>query len=229
MLQMIEEYCKAYESNWELEDFYHVKKLLGQTRICFVPIVNPDGFEVGNKGYKAIRNPIYRQMLRMQDIPPGEFTFNARYIDLTKNFPTNYYKRKWIHQEPGSENETKALIRIFQEYKSRGLLSFCQAEKRILYYKQPQSFAYNQKSYRLARHLQNRTNYRLEKYNFEPKGKKYNSTGSPEQFYGEITKQPSLLIEQPASGQEENSREQMEQKYKELYILPLEYIFSLDE
>lgn len=226
LLRAMEEYCKAYESSWELEEFYDVKKLLEKTRICFIPVVNPDGFEVGYKGYKAIRNPIYRQMLRMQDIPPEEFTCNARSIDISKNFPTNYYKRKWIHQEPGSENETKALIRIFQEYKSRGLLSFCQEEKRILYYKQPQSFVYNQKSYRLARHLQNRTNYRLEKYHYEQRGKKYNSTGSPEQFYSEVIKQPSLLIQQPTAVLEEAIREQ---EYRELYILPLEYIFSLDE
>ena len=57
-------------------------------------------------------------------------------------------------QQPASENETKALIRIFQEYPSCGLLSFDHFRNRILYFKQSKSFAANQKSYRLARHLQ---------------------------------------------------------------------------
>lgn len=220
-LYMIQQYCKAYESNWELEELYCVKKLLDQIRICVIPVLNPDGFEIGINGYKAVRNPIYRQMLRMNNIPLKEFAGNARGVDLRKNFPTSYYVRKRIHQEPASENETKALIRIFQEYESQGLLFFCQSEKKIIFYSTAQTFACNQKSYRLARHLQNKSNYRLKKKTYETGNRKPVSTGSPEQYYGEITKQPSLLIEQPPFLSEKYS--------KKISILPLEYLFSLLE
>lgn len=221
LLHMAQEYCKAYESNWQLEEFYDVKQLLDQVRICLIPVLNPDGFEISVNGYKAIRNPIYRQMLRMKSTPLDEFTGNARGVDLRKNFPTSYYVRKRIHQEPASENETKALIRIFQEYNSSGLLSFCQSEKKIIFYGAAKAFSYNQKSYRLARHLQNKSNYRLEKKTYETVNRKQVSSGSPEQYYGEITKQPSLMIEQPSV---------ISEKYgKELSVLPLEYIFSLLE
>lgn len=154
LVQMAEEYCQSCECDWMMDEYYRVRRLLAYVRICFIPLLNPDGCEICRNGYTAIRNPIFRQMLRMQKFPHEEFFCNARGIDLGKNFPTNYYVRKQIHQEPASENETKALIHILQEYKSAGLLSFGLSGKKIIYCRQNKSHAYNQKSYRMARHLQ---------------------------------------------------------------------------
>ena len=116
-------------------------------KICFIPLLNPDGYEIYEKDFYAIRNPIYRQMLRMQEIPCKEFICNSRGVNLRKNFPTQYYRRKQIHSQPASENETKALIKVFQENTGRGLLSFGYSERQIVYFRQSQSFAANQKSY----------------------------------------------------------------------------------
>lgn len=232
LLQMAVEYCQAYECGWLLEDFYDLRELLDKVRICFIPLLNPDGYEVCGRGYTVIHNPIYRQMLRMQNIPCEEFNANARGMDIRRNFPTNYYTRRRIHQEPASENETKALIRIFQEYKSCGLLSFCQSEKKIVYYRQLQGFAFNQRSYRLARHLQKRSSYRLEKTQApEPSQgrQRVRSTGTPEQFYAETIKQPSLMIETPSAVYDGSEQERRSKKdYQEIHLLPLEYIYSLN-
>ena len=46
LIQMAEEYCRAYECGWQLEEFYEVKKLLDKIRICFLPLLNPDGYEI---------------------------------------------------------------------------------------------------------------------------------------------------------------------------------------
>ena len=69
LLKMAGEYCRAYECGWKLDEFYEVKKLLDKIRICLIPILNPDGYEIRQNGFGAIRNPVYRQMLRMQSIP----------------------------------------------------------------------------------------------------------------------------------------------------------------
>ncbi|MDO4275958.1 MAG: M14 family zinc carboxypeptidase [Eubacteriales bacterium] len=232
LVQMALEYCQAYECHWLLDDFYDVHELLDKVRICMIPVLNPDGFDACGRGYTAVRNPIYRQMLRMQNTPCEEFYYNARGMDIRKNFPTAYYTRKRINQEPASENETKALIRIFQEYKSRGLLSFCQSEKKIVYYRQSQGFAFNQRSYRLARHLQKRSCYRLEKCQAADSAQgrgRIRSTGTPEQFYAETVKQPSLMIETPAVfGDTPELEQRCKKDYQEIHLLPLEYIYSLD-
>ena len=65
LLEMIREYARAWECNWKLEEIYDAGELLKKWRFCFIPILNPDGYEIYNKDYFVIRNPIYRQMLRI--------------------------------------------------------------------------------------------------------------------------------------------------------------------
>ena len=233
LVRMTEEYCRAYECGWKLDEFYEVQRLLDQIRICMIPVLNPDGYEICRRGYPAVRNPIYRQMLQMQNIPYEEFSGNARGVCISGNFPARGCVRRRISQEPASENETKALIRIFQEYCSRGLLSFSQMEKRILYYRKPQGVSYNQRTYRLARHLKNKTKYRLLNESVrrsERHGDSFYGSGSAEQFYGEITRQPALVVQLPPQPPDRvQNTERISQDYDEIHTLPLEYIFSLLE
>ena len=130
LLSIAKDYCRSYESNWTIGESYEVRKLLDKVRICMIPMLNPDSYEICEYGYGAIHNPIHRQMLKMQDRPVEEYECNARGIDLRRNFPTNYYQRKRVNQEPASENETRALISIFQEYSSLGLLTSFTADRR---------------------------------------------------------------------------------------------------
>ena len=219
------EYCKTYECKWSLQELYEVHKLLDKTRLCIIPSANPDGYEIFRRGYNAVRNPIFRQMLKMQDVPCDEFVCNARGMDPALNFPTSCCTRKKIHQQPASENETKALIRIFQEYGGRGLLVFCSYGKKVIYYRQDQGFANNQRCYRLARHLKKCSDGRLERLSAGCETHMRNrSTGRPEQYYGEVIRQPAFRIELPLG---ENTKEAEKKVLRELMLLPLEYIYSL--
>ncbi len=130
LVEMAEIYCRAYEADRELEELYRVRKLLDEIRLCMIPLLNPDGYEVCGRGCSAVRNPINRQMLKMQMIPSGSFYSNSRGINLRQNFPTFDYVKARIGRQCGSENETRALMRIFQEYDSAGLLSFCGWEQK---------------------------------------------------------------------------------------------------
>ena len=226
----MKEYTRAWECGWKLEEIYDLRDLFEKWTICFVPILNPDGYEIYENDFFAIRNPIYRQMLRMQEVSCKEFTGNARGTELRKNFPTGYYRRKQIHQQPASENETKALVRLFQDDPGRGLLSFGYAGKRIVYFRQSQAFTANQKSYRMARHLQKCSASDMDKKNFhledvEPAGRQ--GYGSPEQFYTEICHQPAFRIEVPCENEVHAASIEKKTEYREIHTLPLEYIFSL--
>ena len=228
LLKMIQEYAKYWECGWKLEELYDVRELLQKWKICFVPLLNPDGYEIYNKGFQAVRNPIYRQMLKMQGVPCTDFFCNGRGVDLKENFPTSYYRRKQIYQQPASENETKALVSVFQEYPGRGLLSFGYSEKRIIYFKQPGSFTTNQKCYRLARHMQKLGDFSVEKWKAAremPSVQKESGTGSPEQFFSELCKNPAFRIEIPE--REEYAEGESEREYREIHTLPLEFLFSL--
>lgn len=69
LTRMALELCRIYECNWTVDELYEVKKLLDQTRLCIIPVVNPDGYEICRKGYNTVRNPIFRQMLKMRMFP----------------------------------------------------------------------------------------------------------------------------------------------------------------
>lgn len=219
------ELCQNYECDWTLQELYEVRKLLDQTRLCIIPVANPDGYEICRKGYGAIRNPIFRQMLKMQDLPLDEFVCNARGMNLELNFPTTFCSRKKIHQQPASENETRALIRVFQEYGGRGLLVFCGSGKKILYYRQDQRFSTGQRCYRLARHLKKCTDGRLERMSADEENCSVRkSTGRAERFYGEAIRQPAFRLEIPLS---DRDRETGKKETQELMRIPLEYLYSL--
>ena len=73
LLSIAKEYCKSYENNWIIGDSYEVRKLLDRVRICVIPMLNPDSYEICEYGYGAIHNPLQRQMLIMQDNPVEEY------------------------------------------------------------------------------------------------------------------------------------------------------------
>ena len=108
-------------------------------------------------------------------------------------------------------------------------MSFSYSEKQIVYFRQSQSFAANQKSYRLARHLQKQAGLNADKAKYhlddvEPTGKR--GYGSPEQFYAEICRQPAFRIEIPRRSRG-NEMVPDPTEYEEMHTLPLEYLFSL--
>lgn len=227
LLKMAEEYCVAYESNWKIHDFYEVRPLLDQTALCVIPLVNPDGYEIAGKGFGVIQNPIYRQMLRMKEVPYEEWKGNARGVDINRNFPCASYRKQQVHEEPASENETRALIRIMQELKSVGYLDFHSRGKVIYYYRQAMSPRFNQKSYRLARHLQKLSSYRLGRKEEEMKGPK--EGGNSVQYYAEFLKHPAITVETIREDAAfPLSSGYQKEAYREIHVLPLEYLFSLD-
>lgn len=231
LASMASEYGKAYESGWMLEDFYEVQKLLDEIRICLIPVLNPDGYEICSRGFHVLRNPIYRQMLRMQDQPWQNFSGNARGVRLNENFPTEYYRRRHYQEQPGSENETKSLIRVFQENESEGLLSFRRDKGRIGCLSPRNSVRCRQKGFRLARHLKRYLDYPVVRFAYEESRVQKKETesvmGAAEQYYTEITRQPALTIEIPFLDSGKECQKDKDRGYEEIRLLPLEYIFSL--
>ena len=121
-------------------------------------------------------------------------------------------------EQPASENETKALIRIFQEYGGKGLLDFGQSGREIVYYHSEQGLGLLPRSHRLARHMQRTSAYHLEKESAS--GIERTKMGTLEQYYIQSVKQPVTM-------EDEGCQNAVKNIYKEIRLLPLEYIFSL--
>ncbi|MDD3338223.1 MAG: M14 family zinc carboxypeptidase [Lachnospiraceae bacterium] len=192
MLKIVEEYCSAYRHK-EFIQQCSVYDLLNQFSICFIPVVNPDGYEIAQRGFDVIHNPILRQMCKMKNITHENWKYNARGVDINRNFPSKTYIQQQFYEYPGSENETQALMRLFQDYDSMGYVDFHSRGKIIYYYRQCMSSLYNQRSHRLAKYLQ-----KLSRYNLGTKDEELMSNmsgGHSVHYYSELTGKPALTIE----------------------------------
>ena len=116
--QLIRSYCLAYEEDWQMQHFYSVRRLLQDGKLLFIPVLNPDGYEICRCGYSALRNPAYRQELRSSGVATWQnYDGNARGILLDQCFLTD--------EGTIPENENRAMRKLLQEFAGDGLLRFC--------------------------------------------------------------------------------------------------------
>ena len=196
MVRMIEEYSEAYEKRTLLYDIYDVHKLCNTYSICFVPLVNPDGYETALQGFSGIRHPVLRHSMRMKEIDWSVWKYNARSVDINRNFPCKSYVQQQPEDYPGSENETKALIELFH------------------------SFLYNQKSFRMARQLQKICHYALGKK--EEEFLSVISGGNSVNYYSETFQKPAITIETvPDEASFPLSVDYQAETYAEIRSIPL--------
>lgn len=222
LVKLAEEYCQAYEEN-RMIDHYPVRKLLNRCSICILPLVNPDGYEVALNGFQAIQNPILRQLCKMRGIGWEHWKYNARGVDINRNFPCKSYIQQQLGEYPASENETQVLMKVFEEYETIGYIDFHSRGRIIYYYRQAMPFSYNQKNHRLARYMQ-----KLSDYSIGKKEEEYLSNlngGSPVNYFSELLKKPAITVETV----EENAGYPLdpsyqEKTYQEIRDLPLEII-----
>lgn len=192
LLRMMEEYCTAYRENEKIGDT-DVHHMLNQYSICFIPLVNPDGYEIAMHGYEIIQNPLLRRICRRRNINFQDWKYNARGVDINRNFPSKTYIQQQLQEYPASEQETQALIHIFQDYDTIGYLDFHSRGNIIYYYRQTMPYTYNMRCRHLAKHLQRASGYLLGK-----KEEEFMSSlngGNSVHFYSESIGKPAITIE----------------------------------
>ncbi len=229
LIQIMERYAQAYREKAPMRERpYTVCELLQRYGICFVPLANPDGYEIACRGFDRIRDEELRRELKKQEIPAREWKKNARGVDINRNFPC----RSYSPQQPGgvsaSENETKALVQLFQDYDSIGYVDFHSRGKIIYYYRQAMSGAYNQYSYQLAKYLQSLSHYEIgdPEEEFQTPG----SGGNSVNYYSETMKMPAITVEtvEDAASFPLHTRYQKE-TYGEIHYIPLGILSQIAE
>jgi g-D-glutamyl-meso-diaminopimelate peptidase len=170
-----------------------IYELLQTYTILFVPLLNPDGYMISLEGFDTITDPQLKQKCLELQISNTEWKFNARGVDINRNFPSRLWSPKYENDHAASENETKALIFLFHEYKSRGFLDFHSRGKSIYYYRSVMPDSYNNKQLEIAGRLKKITNYEL----VEPENEveSGDSGGNTVHYFSEHFKRPALTIE----------------------------------
>ena len=170
-----------------------VYELLQTYTILMIPLLNPDGYMISLYGHKSVRNPALQSKLKRIKYNYSEWKFNGRGIDINRNFPCRSWKPKGINDYAASENESKALIQVFHQYRIKCYLDFHSRGKCIYYYRNSMSEKYNERQLYIAKRLKNITKYEL----VDPENEiEYgDSGGNTVQYFSEHFNKPALTIE----------------------------------
>ncbi len=162
--------------------------------IVFIPLINPDGFEIAANGYSSIKNCVNRLRSKSTLISFEEYKYNARAVDINRNFPCKLYKASaFSGKQSASEPETCAFINFIKNEKSIGYIDFHSRGKSIYYYRNKMNKYYNENQYIIAKELAKSTGYKLNLPGEEiAEG---DLGGNTVHFYSEYTNMPSFTIE----------------------------------
>ncbi|CAG9607754.1 M14 family zinc carboxypeptidase [Pseudoneobacillus rhizosphaerae] len=182
VMEMIESYAKAYNSN-SLVGSYYAKDMLDEISISFVPMVNPDGVTLQQRGLEAFPKSHHAKLLAMNG-GKRDFTrwkANAMGIDLNRQYPANW-------NSPTEEKKPSYMgykgIRPFQAKEVIALRDFTFKIKpkisvayhtsgRVLYWHFHNKKINYARDFRLADQFSKTTGYRLMKPETNPTGKGY--------------------------------------------------------
>ncbi|MDC3416207.1 M14 family metallopeptidase [Aquibacillus salsiterrae] len=118
LMNMIDVYCKAYVEEESIGEF-DVRNILDNTTIWFVPMVNPDGVELVQKGHENAKNPEFLLELNDGQRDFSSWKANIRGVDLNRQYPADWGNiaddvgqpapMMFKGNSPLSEPETKAV------------------------------------------------------------------------------------------------------------------------
>lgn len=215
LTSIIEKYAKRYYSGGE--------HLLDQYCLYFMPILNPDGYEIATKGFLAINNPNLRAGCQENYVDSTLYKYNARGIDINRNFASVSFLENEHSGAANSENETKAFINACHMHKYMGLIDFHSRGRSIYYYRSAMDDKYNKKQYDIACRLSKCSGYGL--YLIQDENPDNQSGGNTVHYFSEKFGLPALTIESV----DEDADFPLNVKYQqivfnELKDIPLEFL-----
>lgn len=178
IMKMIEEYANAYQKNL-LVGKYNVRDILDEYTIWFVPMVNPDGVTLQQRGLSAFPKEVHSKLIAMNE-GSRDFTrwkANANGVDLNRQYPANWEaksepsKPSWAGfkgKKPFQEKEVQ-YIRDFTYKIKPDMATAYHSSGEIIYW-----YFYNKqktRDYKLVKELSNITGYRMVGADVKPGGK----------------------------------------------------------
>lgn len=197
LMEMIDQYTESYRKGSSFAG-YNVKKTLNQTKIWFVPMMNPDGVTLVQKGIEAIDKD-YQNTLKKSNHGSNNFKrwkANGRGVDLNRNFdglweylastPRSYMNYKG--ENAFSEPEAEALKSFVQRHHFKTDLSY-HSSGQIVYWFNFQKGSNLKRDLKLARNVSKITRYSVVPPMF------YRGSGSSADWFILNQKKPGLTIE----------------------------------
>lgn len=217
LLRIAEDYARMAQS-----------KSLGEYGILFIPVLNPDGYVIATEGFDSIKDKKLKKECISQKEKACQWKWNARAVDINRNFISDSYHKAPHTGVVNSENETKAFISLVQHEKTIGYLDLHSRGESIYYYRNQMGREYNRRQRRIASRLANSIAYRLMLP--EEEIEQGDSGGNTVHYYSENLNLPAITVETI----EENAVfplkcEYAMQVYYQIRTLPMEFLKTLLE
>lgn len=201
-------------------------RLLNDYAIFFIPLINPDGYSISLEGYNSLNNSSLKNICENTGITSSEYKYNARGIDINRNFLSKTFYKSKTSGTPLSENESVAFVNCCKNHNTLGLIDFHSRGKSIYYYRNVMDNSYNQTQFDLAVTLAKKTKYTLNLPHTEHEDKF--SGGNTVNYYSECINKPAITIETI----EDEATFPLDvgyqsEVYKEIREIPLEYLKAL--
>ncbi|HHT98385.1 MAG TPA: hypothetical protein GXZ90_10890 [Clostridiales bacterium] len=185
IMKIIEDLASIYKKDKD--------NILNKFTFYIIPMLNPDGYMIALNGFDEINELNLRMKCKKFNIAYPEWKYNARGVDINRNFPSKLWNANDINDFIASEKETKALIYAFKKYKSTVFFDIHSRGKEIYYYRSVMSNKYNMFQLYIAMRIEKAIGYKLVK----PKDEiDYNdSGGNTVHYFSEYFIMPALTIE----------------------------------
>lgn len=103
LMEMIDQYAYAYEKNSSFSNF-NVRSVLDQVSIWFVPMVNPDGVTLVQKGHQSAKNPANVLKINGGSTDFSAWKANIRGVDLNRQYDASWANIVGNPGKPSSQN-----------------------------------------------------------------------------------------------------------------------------
>lgn len=202
-MNMIDKYAAAYKSSTKING-YDVKKLLNNTTIWFIPMVNPDGVTLQQFGLKYFPAKDHSKIIKMNN---GSKNFkrwkaNAKGVDLNRQYDANWKNlespkapsyKNYKGAKVATASETKAVLSFVEKIDPEMTISY-HSSGQIIFWKYQQTGSRYTQDYKYASKLSKITGYSLVK----PRS----TGGGFGDWFNKVEKKPAFTIEvSPAVGE----------------------------
>ncbi|MFJ7639509.1 M14 family zinc carboxypeptidase [Peribacillus sp. NPDC097225] len=202
-MNMIDKYALAYKNNTGVNG-YNVKKLLNDTTIWFVPMVNPDGVTLQQSGLKSFAAKDHAKIIKMNG---GSKNFkrwkaNGKGVDLNRQYSPNWKNlggpkspsyKNYNGPKVAAASETKAILSFVDKIDPEIAISY-HSSGQIIFWKYQQTGSRYTQDAHYASKLSKITGYSL------VKSKSFG--GGFSDWFSTVEKKPAFTIEvSPAVGE----------------------------
>ncbi|WP_200894703.1 M14 family metallopeptidase, partial [Bacillus alveayuensis] len=169
LMEMIDTYAQAYVKGTNIGG-YSAKNLLDKTSIWFVPMVNPDGVTLVQKGHTSAKNSQLVLMLNGNKKDFSAWKANIRGVDLNRQYPADWANIKYNPGKPSyknykgprplSEPEAYAIYQFTNRHNFKTAVAY-HSSGEILYWNFHQDSVRYNRDHAIAKMIKNKTGYRL--------------------------------------------------------------------